>query len=381
MRVLIVNEVTGYMIGGVNTELVSLSCGLSARGHDVALLGDRTPRGLDGVPLYRMAIPTGKLLPVEIRRAAEHFNPNVIHVLSMGSLGVHRGLPALAPFPWVLTCHAIPPHEKKFPHFHGHEFLHYGARSLRYCLNSTSWKWLFRRKVLPGVVVHSKCVADTVARYGYEAERIEVIDLGFEVTPRRASPARAGPSQAPQLLTIGGFAHTKGHHDAISAVAELRRELPRLHYRIIGEPRDESYVEFLEERISRLGLGTNIAISFKVTEEEKRQALNAADLYVQPSHEEGFCLAYMEAAATVPRLIGCATGAIELMSRGDAAMRVVPARSPRNMAAAMRDVLSLQIEPSAVAERVKRLAERFSSSRYLDCHEMLYSRLQPRRST
>ena len=112
-----------------------------------------------------------------------------------------------------------------------------------------------------------------------------------------------------------------------------------------------------------------------LTKAELVSTLQSADLYVQPSHEEGFCLAFIEAAAIVPRLVGTRTGAIAAIAEDDPDMRVVPPRAPAAMASAAIELLARKPDPDAMPRRATRLHDRFAWSRYLDAHERLYARV------
>ena len=109
--------------------------------------------------------------------------------------------------------------------------------------------------------------------------------------------------------------------------------------------------------------------------DEKEQVLRGADLYLQPSHEEGFCLAYIEAAAIVPRLVGADAGAIGAIGANDEGARTVPVRTPRRMAEAMGELLAATLPDDLMSRRAARLATQFSWAHYLDAHEALYDKL------
>ncbi|HUG23777.1 glycosyltransferase family 4 protein [Piscinibacter sp.] len=357
-------------------ETAQLIRGLMDRGHEVGFAGDIPVPGGEAARHFHIDIPTGSKLAVQLREAVAAFAPDFVHVMAMSSAGVAKISPELSTCAWALTCHSIPPHERKLPAFHGNERMHYALRSLRFTANSLAWKWLFRRRPMPHVIVHSEWVRDVVVRYGYERDRTSLVSLGCEEGPRAATPnRRTAFPDGPRIVSTGGIAHTKGHHDAIVALAQVRRSFPHLHYQIIGEVRDSSYIAFLQELIERLQMQDCVRITPNLPHEQKQQALQQADLYVQPSHEEGFCLAYIEAAAIVPRLVGTDTGAIALVSEGDPAARVIPPCRPLEMAQAIEGLLQHTLPDDLMACRMQRLNERFSWGRYLDAHEALYRRL------
>ncbi len=102
--------------------------------------------------------------------------------------------------------------------------------------------------------------------------------------------------------------------------------------------------------------------------------MRRADVYVQPSHEEGFCLSYAEAAAVVPRLVGTRTGAIAAMSRDDPGARVVPVRDPARSPRRSARLADVDLPAGHMADRAARLSERFSYEAYLRAHEAIYAR-------
>jgi len=375
MRVLIVSDVTGYMHGGVPAETVQLVRGLAARGHSVALAGDILPPGADAARHLALTFPTGSTLAAEVRQALDAEQPDIVHVIAMSSVGIARIAPLLHGMPWLMTSHSLPPHERKLPRFHASEHLHYAARWLRFLPHAQAWKWLLRRHVVPQVVVHSEAMRRVVMRYGQPPAHLALIPLGCEAVVARPGGEIAPAGPAPRILTMAGVAHTKGQHDAIAAIASLRGAFPGLGYRIVGEVRDPSYLRHVQALIERHGLEDCVRITPNLSQDEKLRALREADLYLQPSHEEGFCLAYIEAAGVVPRLVGTDTGAIRAVGAGDAGARTVRVRAPQELADAMLELLGATLPADLMARRAERLAAHFSWGQYLDAHEALYERI------
>jgi glycosyltransferase involved in cell wall biosynthesis len=376
MRILILSNVTFHMRGGVPTEARELAGGLRSSGHEVAICGDVPILGERGVAHFALSLESARQLQASVSAALASFRPDLVHVMAMSSPGMRALRRVLEGRPWVLTCHSVPPYERKLAAWHGSERLHYAARNLRFLPHSLAWRFLFTARRVPHVIVHSAWVGDIVRRHGCPADGIRSIPLGADVdaAPVREAPAAPAPD-APRLVTVGGIAHTKGLHDAVRAVQALRSGFPGLSYRIIGEVRDASYLAHLESLISRAGLSRHVGIETDLDEAAKQAALQSADLYLQPSHEEGFCLAYIEAASRVPRLVGTDTGAIRLVSEGDAAMSVVPPQRPEVLASAIEALLRQPLPDGLMSMRAKRLQRDFSWRRYLDEHERLYGEL------
>jgi len=376
MKILIVSAATSWMRGGVPTETRDLVAGLHRLGHQVALACDVPLPGAEVARHFAIALPVDRASAEQLRSAIEAFQPDFVHVLCMGARGLVALLPVLRSQRWALTVHSLPPAEQKLRLWHGNEGVHYFMRAIRFLPNSLGWRWLFRRGRIPRVIVHSRFVHDMVARFGFPDERVTIVPLAFHAKPdgmparRVSSPSRA---DAPRLVTVGGIAHTKGQHDVVKALPHLVTRYPRLSYQVIGEIRDPVYVAWLERLVRELGVANHVSITPDLPHDDKVEALAAADVYVQPSHEEGFCLAYAEAAAGVDRLVGADAGAIAAMSRGDPGARVVPPRAPEAIARAVIELLDSALPDDHMATRKARLSERFSYDGYLRSHETLYS--------
>jgi glycosyltransferase involved in cell wall biosynthesis len=376
MRVLIVSDTYGNMHGGVPEETRHLLNGLVARGHEVALCSDAPLAGANAVAHYRMTLPTTAALGEEVGRALAGHRPELVHVMAMSSRGLMQLRSQLTHSPWLTTCHSLPPHERKLPFLHSNDALHYAARAVRFLPHALAWRSIFLCGHVPRVVVHSPRMARLVARYGQPVAGIDTILLGVDAGQRGSTSPDEPPPAAPRLTTIAGVAHTKGYHDALHAISMLRRRFPRLSYRIIGEVRDASYLAFLRRVIERRQLSDVVRFTHNASEAEKQEALARSDLYLQPSHEEGFCLAYIEASRQVRRLVGTDTGAIALISENDPGARVAPVRQPAALALAMEELLTAALPANLMQERQERQRARLDWRCYLDAHESVYERVR-----
>jgi glycosyltransferase involved in cell wall biosynthesis len=371
MRILIVSDVSSHMRGGVPTETRILVRGLSEGGHVVALASDAPLEGAEESRHLPITLPAGPSIADEVGRAINTFGPDFVHVICMNSVGVAKLAPLLRAHRWALTVHSIPPHERRLTRWHDHEHVHYGVRAVRFCANSLAWRWVFRSGMVPQIIVHSQYVEDMVLNYG--GREVVSIPLPFQAgLPTQADDM--SDTGAPLLLSVAGLAHTKGQHDVLKAMPALLSQFPKLRYQAIGEIRDHSYLAYLHALARRLKIDAHVDITPNLPHAEKQAALARCSVYVQPSHEEGFCLAYAEAAAVVPRLVGTNAGAIAAMSRGDDGARVVPVRQPKAIAGAVVELLGARLPADHVAERARRLCKSFSLVGYIKAHEALYAR-------
>jgi glycosyltransferase involved in cell wall biosynthesis len=279
--------------------------------------------------------------------------------------------------PWLLTVHCVPPFEQGFGYFSGHNAPYYAARNTAGIPSNLAWRLFLSDAEFTYAVCHSEIVATQVTTSGCPSGKIVNIPLGgdfesaVEATTTGSEPFPAGAY--PRILSIGGLIHHKGFHDFLPAASSLLRDWPRLHYSVLGETRGwPKYQKYLLEAVERTGMKDHFSLLLNASEAQRQQALESADLYVQPSHEEGFCIAFLEAAAVVPRVIGTRTGAIESAGRDSFGVRVVNVRSPHELEAASRELLGLSVTASDISKRREALTDRFSWEIHGQLHKELY---------
>ena len=127
----------------------------------------------------------------------------------------------------------------------------------------------------------------------------------------------------PALVTVAHLVARKRHADVLRALAVLSQRHPTLRYEIIGEG---------PERVALEGLATRLEIAERVEfhgQLPPAQAVAQArrcTLFVMPSTEEAFGVAYVEAMAGGLPAIGCRgePGPEEIAAAGDGFMLVPP---------------------------------------------------------
>jgi glycosyltransferase involved in cell wall biosynthesis len=191
------------------------------------------------------------------------------------------------------------------------------------------------------VLANSAGIAELAARFG--ARHTEVVHLGTDLP--EPPPAR---SERPLLATVGHLVARKRHADVIRAL----RSLPEnVRYLVIGDgPERESLAALARSE----GVAGRVQFAGQLEQVEALRRARAAWLFVMPSTEEAFGVAYIEAmAAGVPAIgargepgpaeIARCGGGIELVAPGDP------------------DVLAAAI--GALLDRPERLAELSAEAR------------------
>ncbi|MGH2875722.1 MAG: glycosyltransferase family 4 protein, partial [Solirubrobacteraceae bacterium] len=127
----------------------------------------------------------------------------------------------------------------------------------------------------------------------------------------------------PTLVTVAHLVARKRHADVLRALAVLSRRHPTLRYEIIGEGPERVALEGLA---TRLGIAERVEFHGQLPPARAVAQARRAMLFVMPSTEEAFGVAYIEAMAGGLPAIGCRgePGPEEIAAAGDGFVLVPP---------------------------------------------------------
>jgi glycosyltransferase involved in cell wall biosynthesis len=391
MKVLLIGGLTGRISGWIPTTTRHLVRAVAAAGGTAAYLGDVSIPASPQPQFFTLDYPPKDKAEQQIRVAIDAFQPDLIHV-SCGGIALVRSVLRLAasaapqPIPCVFTAHNIPPAEKLFTRFFGRNRAHYLARNLLALPSTLLWRQTLRGGGFHSMIVHSQTVKKRALAGGCPQEKIKVISLGADLPAEHDAAADAGGvggaaatgsspfslADSPKLLCVAGMIHHKGQHDLVRAARILSPKFPKLKVALLGARRSDHYAAYLEELVRKLKLENTVRFAHRAPDPVLAAAWADADLYVQPSHEEGFCFSFLEGLMAVPRAIGTSTGAMAEMAGNDPLVRIVRPGSPNILADAAGALLALPAGQSQLAERRERLCRAFSWDRYVADHVDLY---------
>lgn len=368
MRVLFVSD-HPQTSGGVPFVTQQISSGLAALGCVVAVLRPNPPqREADyagTATVYALDTSTKRSIDASLSESIDCFKPDVVHVTSARWPVVTRVDTVARNLPWVLSVHNLPPSELRIGWFHGSNRIYYYARNARFFPNALLLaiglrKWRFAR-----VICHSRGVQARLRQYGCRSGQIALLPLGCSTNAsglvcgaRARSPFHA--ESHPHLLTVAGIIHHKGLHDSLRAVANLAKSFPHFCYSIIGGRRDAAYASYLGALVAQMGIQSHVSFIYDASEELKWSALRDTDLYIQPSHEEGFCLSFLDAAMSVPRLMGTATGEMPFIAENDPCCAIVAPKDVPGLRTGTLRLLKATISGGELEARRMRLREEYS---------------------
>jgi glycosyltransferase involved in cell wall biosynthesis len=184
------------------------------------------------------------------------------------------------------------------------------------------------------------------------------------------------PADALVALCVSNFYPYKGHEDLVEAAARIVPAFRNVVFLLAG--RDSGAMEATRARVRERGIEGSVR--FFGSRTDVPDFLRAADLFVHPSHQEGFSNAILEAMAAGLPVIACDVGGNpEAVVDGETGS-LVPPRNPERLAAAMEDLFRDEGKRRAMGEAGRRRAEeRFSLGRMVAEVEAMYESLLPRK--
>ncbi len=168
------------------------------------------------------------------------------------------------------------------------------------------------------VLANSQGIAELSRAHG--AGETRVVHLGADVQDAQRPPRRDG---APRLVTVAHLDARKRHADVLRALAVLSQGHPTLRYVIIGEGPERIALEGLA---ARLGVAERVEFHGQLAPAQAIEQARRCTLFVMPSTDEAFGVAYIEAMAGGVPAIGCRgePGPEEIAAAGDGLVLVPP---------------------------------------------------------
>jgi len=168
------------------------------------------------------------------------------------------------------------------------------------------------------VLANSHGVAELARSCG--ARETAVVHLGADMPPSSRVARRDGP---PVLVTVAHLVARKRHADVMRVLAVLASRHPTLRYAIVGDGPERTALEGLA---SRLGVSERVDFHGQLPPDQAAEVAWRSTLFVMPSTDEAFGVAYIEAMAGGVPAIGCRgePGPEEIAAAGDGLVLVPP---------------------------------------------------------
>ena len=166
-----------------------------------------------------------------------------------------------------------------------------------------------------------------------------------------------------RILTVGRLHWKKGYEYALKALSLLKRKKFDFEYHIAGEGNQREAIMF---GIHQLKLNENVKLQGQLTHDEIKLEMEWADIYIQPSIQEGFCNAVLEAQAM--GLLCIVTNAEGLSENvlNEKTGWVVSKRSAEHISDAITKIINLNINQLNIISQnaIERVGELFNINDY-----------------
>ena len=265
----------------------------------------------------------------------------------------------------------------------GHDRRIMSRRSLtdyrsRYPLLGSLERFLHRRTI--GLIGNSQAVLDQLTTEVDDPRKLALIHNGVELAPAvaaadrdRVRSATAIPSDALVIAVVANLVSYKGHGDLIDALARIKDDLPA-PWRLLVIGRDDGIGPELKRQAVAAEIAANILWLGERT--DVGALLGASDIFVLPSHQEGFSNALLEAMAANVAVVATAVGGNLDAVIDDETGVLAPVRAPQALAGAIaRLAKDPGLRRRLTAAARLRVERRFSLSACIERYERLYRAL------
>jgi len=185
-----------------------------------------------------------------------------------------------------------------------------------------------------GVVVTSARTVSAVETLGVPRDRIEIVEPGTHAS----AVARGGGGGPLQMLCVASIVPRKGQDVLLDALERLAAY--EWHLTCAGRmERDSPYAAAIVRRIGAAPLAGRVTLAGELAGDALDAAYDSADLFVLPTHYEGYGMAVAEAVARAIPIVSTPTGAIPELVGTDAGV-LVPAGDVTVLAAALQTLMT-----------------------------------------
>jgi glycosyltransferase involved in cell wall biosynthesis len=206
------------------------------------------------------------------------------------------------------------------------------------------------------VITVSQFNAEKLLSLGISSNKLHVIPNGYDANLFKRISSRVMrqelglPLGKRILLSVGNLVGEKGHTCLIAAMNTVLKRRSDVILVIVGSG---PLKERLEKKITQLGLNGKVLLVGRKAHEEIPMWMNASDIFVLPSINEGFPTVVPEAMACGKPVIGTKVGGIpEAITNDDLGILVNP-KDPEILESAILKALEKKWKPETILEHAK----------------------------
>ncbi|MUV05641.1 glycosyltransferase [Planococcaceae bacterium Storch 2/2-2] len=223
------------------------------------------------------------------------------------------------------------------------------------------------------ITVGEKLKQDVLQQFGVSNDKVHVLSMGvdptvFHVMPQELARETLGISKdETMILYVGNIIRAKGLDELIEAYKQITYTKEQLSLYMIGSQKDEQYVESVKDRLNVLD---NVHLINPQNQSSLAKWMSASDVFVLPSHHEGFGLVALEAMAVGVPVVGTNVGGLPYLLKDGAGILVEP-HNPASLAEGIVEALDRSEE--RYTEAKQRIVEEHSYDTLVERLEWIYT--------
>jgi glycosyltransferase involved in cell wall biosynthesis len=392
MRVLVISEHYSPIVGGSTTYVHNLCRSLSEIGCEVYLVtipSEENPVSTwyrnEDFYIYRLRIPgflrKERYFPIflglKMNAILREVKPDVMHFAhGFFSPAITR---LIKKRPVVWTIHNVPPREHVFTRFRRFPRVNQVLGKIYFFIAEMYGKFALRAFYYDVLVCNSVKTAKLAAKAGVPEKRIVTIPMGvdteiFRLKAPLGIKEKYGLEKFERIvLTVGNIVERKGLYYLIKAMPQVLQGHPNTLLLIVGSIKTRDFYNKLLGLIEEEGLRENI--KFLCDVEEVAPFYSVADLYVQASLEEGFCISILEAMACGKPVIGTKTGEIPRFIRESGGGLLIEPASAQEISQTMIRLLDDEEKRREMGRKARRYALKYEWKKIAEATLGLYESL------
>ncbi|SFQ24160.1 glycosyltransferase [Salibacterium halotolerans] len=206
------------------------------------------------------------------------------------------------------------------------------------------------------IVVGEDLLQQMLDDFDVPEDRVSMLSMGVDrrvFHPRPQMDVQEMLELSPyekHILYVGNVIEEKGIGDLLEAFPKVKYELPNARLHVIGPARQEDYLQKLKDRLAELEVEEAVTFHGARSQQEVAEWMAASDLFVLPSHTEGFGLVAVEAMACGTPVVGTNTGGLGRVL-SDGAGAVTEPKHPVSLAEQMAHVLEDRYKRAEMIEK------------------------------
>jgi len=168
------------------------------------------------------------------------------------------------------------------------------------------------------IMVNSLATSQRAVANGADPSKIKVLNPGVDANFFRKRDDlktyrdKHGLNGKKVILTVSRLVNRKGHRYVIEALASVKKEIPDVHYLVVGEGPEHGELVSLAYK---LGVSNEVSFIGTVPDDELPIYYSLSEVFVMPTlsmgnNYEGFGMVYMEANACSVPVIGSRSGGV-----------------------------------------------------------------------